>query len=75
MTRQPTRSRAEELTPHAKAGKVAYALALGRELTNEQIKDLSGIRTLPGVYYLMDNLSVAIPIYQPRPGVWRLLDE
>jgi hypothetical protein len=62
------------LTPHGKAGKIAYALARGGELTNQQIKDLSGIQTLPGVYYLMDNLSTAIPIYQPRPGVWRILD-
>jgi hypothetical protein len=73
-TDQPSRTRAEELTAYGRAAAVTYLLAQGQELTNAQIQTHSGIKTLPGVYYLMDRLSGAIPLYQPRPGVWRLLD-
>ena len=76
MANSKPRTRAEELTPHGRAAVVTLHLVREGELTNKQIRDLSGLQTLTGVHYLMGNIGGAgIPVYQPRNGVWALLDE
>ena len=76
MNDDDSRYRGADLTAHGKAAVITYLLVRTREITNAQIREKAGIKTLPGVYYLMDNLSQAgIPIWQPRPGVWSLLDD
>lgn len=58
----------KELTSQEKAFVVAFQLADGRKLTNEQIAEMTGL-TPRSVYRLMDKGSRVAPIYS-RNGVW-----
>lgn len=63
------------LSPQSRAARVAYVIYFRGRLTNEQIKDLTGIGSRSGIHRLMNNLSLGrVPVYQPEDGVWALLE-
>lgn len=63
----------QDLPPQARAARIAFLLALRGQLTTDEIKAATGIRSTPGVVYLMDNVSLAVPIYKAGLGRWALL--
>ena len=61
----------EELTPQARAARVTYLLVMRGQMTTRQVAEEAGISP-NGARYLMGNLSVVLPVYQPEVGVWVL---
>lgn len=64
-----------DYTPQTKAALATFLLMNEMEITTAQLKKATGITTAAGIRYLMGNVSAAgVPVYQPRPGVYRILD-
>lgn len=63
-----------ELPPQARSALVTYLLMLRGQLSTDEIKEATGIRSTPGVVYLMDNVSLGgVPIYKKGEGLYALL--
>lgn len=63
-----------ELTAIQRAGRVTVRLLLnGEQLTNQQIAQMCGYADYRGAQYLMDGLSLELPIVYVA-GVWRVMD-
>ena len=63
-----------ELTAIQRAGRVTVRLLInGEQLTNQQIAQICGYADYRGAQYLMDMLSLELPIVY-MAGVWRVLD-
>ncbi len=60
----------------ARAAHVTYLLMVERRsMSSAEIMETTGIRSMQGVYRLMNNLSSGrVPIYSPSPGQWSILD-
>ena len=68
----------EDMSPQARAGKVVYVLLTSRDrrITVARVMEIAGYRSSEGVRQLMQKISSGgVPVYQPEPSVWALLDD
>ncbi len=63
MSEQPQPEGYSTITPQAKAALVVYELVMNGRVTNNRIKELTGLSSTSGVNHLMSNLAKAIPIH------------
>jgi hypothetical protein len=63
-----------ELPPQARSARVTYLLMLRGALSTTEIMEATGITTNAGVNYIMDNVSLVVPLYKKKgTGLYTLL--
>ena len=68
----------EDMSPQGRSAKVVFVMLVSREkrITVERVMEIAGYRSREGVRQLMEKISAGgVPIYQPEPGVWAILDD
>lgn len=68
----------EDMSPQGRSAKVVYVLMTSRDkrITVERVMEIAGYRSREGVRQLMEKISAGgVPIYQPEPSVWAVLDD
>lgn len=56
----------------ARAAMATGLLFMRESVTIKQIMDATGIRTRRGALFLVDNISLCVPIYEVEQGVYAL---
>lgn len=68
----------EDMSPQGRSAKVVYVMLKSRDkrITVERVMEIAGYRSREGVRQLMEKISAGgVPIYQPEPSVWALLED
>ena len=64
--------RVDELTPIARGALATYLLMAVDEMSTADLQRKLGYRTGNGVRYNLVNVSLVVPVYQPREGYWAI---